>query len=206
MAKEMYEKAAAINHKMYGANYNLGLIAFIQRDFDTAEKFFENSLYGDLEAMSYYQLAKIYVHKGDKDKAINFLNKAIELDPSLLKVAEKEKTFEKIKEYITVSVKMDEQEISDEDIEEEKEVKRSEVLIAQENESRKYLEETLKLIDEMSESASKQRIDEKLNYIFNKEKDKKEQENIELNDIEKEIKNLDKELTKEQKQKELGTN
>ena len=206
MAKEMYEKAAAINHKMYGANYNLGLIAFIQRDFDTAEKFFENSLYGDLEAMSYYQLAKIYVHKGDKDKAINFLNKAIELDPSLLKVAEKEKTFEKIKEYITVSVKMDEQEISDEDIEEEKEVKRSEVLIAQENESRRYLEETLKLIDEMSESASKQRIDEKLNYIFNKEKDKKEQENIELNDIEKEIKDLDKELTKEQKQKELGTN
>ncbi len=200
MAKEMYEKAAAINHKMYGANYNLGLIAFIQRDFDTAEKFFENSLYGDLEAMSYYQLAKIYVHKGDKDKAINFLNKAIELDPSLLKVAEKEKTFEKIKEYITVSVKMDEQEISEEDLEEEKEEKRSEVLIAQENESRKYLEETLKLIEEMSETASKQRIDEKLNYIFNKEKDRKEQE------IENKEKEINREITKEKRQKELGTN
>ena len=199
MAKEMYEKAAAINHKMYGANYNLGLIAFIQRDFDTAEKFFENSLYGDLEAMSYYQLAKIYVHKGDKDKAINFLNKAIELDPSLLKVAEKEKTFEKIKEYITVSVKMDEQENFDEELEEQEE-KRSEVLIAQENESRKYLEETLKLIEEMSETASKQRIDEKLDYIFNKEKDRKEQE---FENKEKEI-NIEK--TKEKRQKELGTN
>ena len=202
MAKEMYEKAAAINHKMYGANYNLGLIAFIQRDYDTAEKFFENSLYGDLEAMSYYQLAKIYVHKGDKDKAINFLNKAIELEPSLLKVAEKEKTFEKIKEYITVSVKMDEKDNFDEDeIEEEKEEKRSEVLVAQENEARKYLEETLKLIDEMSDSASKQRIDEKLNYIFGKEKNKKE-----LEEKLPEEKNIEIDKTKENKQKELGTN
>lgn len=198
MAKEMYEKAAAINHKMYGANYNLGLIAFIQRDYDTAENFFKNSLYGDLEAMSYYQLAKIYVHKGDKDKAINFLNKAIELEPSLLKVAEKEKTFEKIKEYITVSVKMDEMETFEEELE-EKEEKRSEVLIIQEKEARTYLEETLKLIEEMSESASKQRIDEKLNYIFNKEKNKKE---IEIKEkIEKE-----NYIEKETKQKELGAN
>lgn len=194
MAKEMYEKAASINHNMYGANYNLGLIAFIQRDFDTAEKFFKNSLYGDLEAMSYYQLAKIYVYKGDKDKAINFLNKAIELDSALLKLAEKEKTFEKIKKYITVSVKMDEKENLDE---EEIEEKRSEVLILQENEARKYLEETLKLIDEMSESASKQRIDEKLTYIFNKEKIRKEQEILELKEKEKD---------KDKRQKELGTN
>lgn len=199
MAKEMYEKAAAINHKMYGANYNLGLIAFIQRDYDTAEKFFENSLYGELEAMSYYQLAKIYVYKGDKDKAINFLNKAIELEPKLLKLAEKEKTFEKIKEYITVSVKMDEKEPTDDDYEqEEAETKRNIILIEQEEEARKYLEATLKLIDEMSENASKQRIDEKLNYIFNKEKLKKEIEEQELEE---------KKKTKEEKQqKELGTN
>ena len=201
MAKEMYEKAAAINHKMYGANYNLGLIAFIQRDYDTAEKFFENSLYGELEAMSYYQLAKIYVHKGDKDKAINFLNKAIELEPNLLKVAEKEKTFEKIKEYITVSVKMDEKENSEDELEEKEENQRSEVLIAQECEARKYLEETLKLIDEMSESASKQRIDEKLNYIFGKEKNKKE-----LEEKIPEEKDIEIDKTKENKQKELGTN
>lgn len=202
MAKEMYEKAAAINHKMYGANYNLGLIAFIQRDYDTAEKFFENSLYGDLEAMSYYQLAKIYVHKGDKDKAINFLNKAIELEPSLLKVAEKEKVFEKIREYITVSVKMDEKDnFDDEEIEEEKEEKRSEVMETQENEARKYLEETLKLIDQMSETSSKQRIDEKLDYIFGREKNKKE-----LEEKIPDEKNIEMDKTKEIKQKELGTN
>ncbi len=194
MAKEMYEKAAAINHKMYGANYNLGLIAFIQRDYDTAEKYFENSLYGELEAMSYYQLAKIYVQKGDKDKAINFLNKAIEIEPKLLKLAEKEKSFEKIKEYITVSVKMDEKEV--EEIEEEEQEEKTLILKEQEAEARKYLEYTARLVEEMSDGASKQKIDEKLDYIFNKEKKKKELDIKELED--------NKIKTKEEKLKDLG--
>lgn len=194
MAKEMYEKAAAINHKMYGANYNLGLIAFIQRDYDTAEKYFENSLYGELEAMSYYQLAKIYVQKGDKDKAINFLNKAIEIEPKLLKLAEKEKSFEKIKEYITVSVKMDEKEV--EEIEEEEQEEKALILKEQEAEARKYLEYTARLVEEMSDGASKQKIDEKLDYIFNKEKKKKELDIKELED--------NKIKTKEEKLKDLG--
>lgn len=202
MAKEMYEKAAAINHRMYGANYNLGLIAFIQRDYDTAEKYFEKSLYGELEAMSYYQLAKIYVYKGEKDKAITFLNKAIELDPKLLQLANKEKTFKKIKEYITVSVKMDDTvKVAKADEVEEFEARRSIVLKQQEEIARKYLDDTLKLIEEMSENSSKQKVDEKVDYIFNKEKRKKEkiQEDKEL---EEKIKKKEK----EQRQKELGNN
>lgn len=184
MAKEMYEKAAAINHKMYGASYNLGLIVFIQGDYDTAEKYFEDSLYGELEAMSYYQLAKIYVYKGEKDKAINFLNKAIELDSKLLKVAEKDKSFEKIKEHITVSVKMEEKNEADEDLDYKE--KRSIVMKEQEKLAREYLESTSELVEEMSEKASKERINEKLDYIFNKEKKKKEIVEKELE--EKEIK------------------
>ena len=200
MAKEMYEKAAAINHKMYGANYNLGLIAFIQRDYDTAEKLFENSLYGELEAMSYYQLAKIYVYKGYKDKAINFLNKAIELEPKLLKIAEKEKTFEKIREYITVSVKMDEKEPVEDDYEnDENQTRRSVILEEQEEIARKYLEDTAKLIEEMSEGASKQKIDEKLDFIFNKEKKKKEELALEEQELEEK-------KTKEERLKDLGNN
>ena len=202
MAKEMYEKAAAINHRMYGANYNLGLIAFIQRDYDTAEKYFEKSLYGELEAMSYYQLAKIYVYKGEKDKAITFLNKAIELDPKLLQLANKEKTFKKIKEYITVSVKMDDTvKVAKADELEEFEARRSIILKQQEEIARKYLDDTLKLIEEMSENSSKQKVDEKVDYIFNKERRKKEkiQEDKEL---EEKIKKKEK----EQRQKELGNN
>lgn len=202
MAKEMYEKAAAINHKMYGANYNLGLIAFIQRDYDTAEKYFEKSLYGNLEAMSYYQLAKIYVFKGEKDKAITFLNKAIELDPKFLKLAAKEKAFKKIKEYITVSVKMDDSSPEDKAEEtDEYELRKSIILREQEEIARKYLEDTLKLIEEMSENSSKQKVDEKVDYIFNKEKRKKEKI-IE----EKELEEKTKKKEKEQRQKELGNN
>ena len=207
MAKEMYERAAEINHRMYGANYNLGLIAFIQKDYDIAEKYFEESLYGELEAMSYYQLAKIYIYKGEKDKAITFLNKAIELDPSLLKVAEKEKTFEKIKEYITVSVKMDEKEVEDRNqaFEDEEEEKKSEIMEEQERKARIYLEDTLRLVEDMSEAFSKQKVEEKVNLIFSKERLKKEDK--ELIEKDKELdKNKDKELTKEQRQKELGTN
>lgn len=179
MAQEMYEKAAAINHKLYGAHYNLGLIAFIQREYEIAEKYFEQSLYGELEAMSYYQLAKIYVYKGEKDKAINFLNKAIELDPNLLKLAEKEKTFEKIRTHITVSVKMDEPVIRDIDSEE---IFGTNILKNQETLARKYLEETSRVIEEMSEGATKEKINEKLDYIFNKENEMKE-----LNEKDKKI-------------------
>lgn len=199
MAKEMYEKAASINHKMYGANYNLGLIVFIQGDYDTAEKYFENSLYGELEAMSYYQLAKIYVYKGEKDKAINFLNKAIELEPKLLKIAEKDKSFEKIKEHITVSVKMDENNESIEDIEEPE--LRSEVMKNQEKLAREYLIETSKIIEAMNENTSKERINEKLDYIFKKEKEKKEIAEREKIEKEKEKEN-EKEKLKQKEERQ----
>ncbi len=191
MAKEMYEKAAAINHKMYGANYSLGLIAFIQRDYETAEKYFKESLYDELEASSYYQLAKIYIYKGEKDIAINFLNKAIELEPSFLKLAEKEKAFEKIKEHITVSVKMDEpdeKENNDEDSENKHTIKKNVILIDEEKIAKEYLEEALSIIEEMSENDTKEKINEKLDYIFNKHKKEKELEEKEYEERLEEIK------------------
>jgi len=203
MAKEMYERAAEINHRMYNANYNLGLIAFIQGDYDSAEIYFKQSVYGNLEAKSYYQLAKIYVYKGEKDKAINFLNKAIELDSNLLKVAEKEKTFEKIKEFITVSVNMNEKEEEDDGKafidEDETEFGTSKftALEEQEEKARTYLEESFSLIQQMSENTTKQKLDERIDYLFNKQKMKKELE--ELDFIKKE-----KKKEKEERQKELG--
>ena len=202
MAKEMYEKAAEINHRMYGVNYNLGLIAFIQRDYDTAEKYFEESLYEELEARSYYQLAKIYIYKGEKDKAINFLNKAIELEPKFLKLASKEKCFEKIKQYITVSVKMDEknQEDSDTEKNEENDRRKSAVLLEQEEKARKYLEYSFNLIEQMNENTNKKEIQDKIDLIFNREKKKKEQEEKEQEEYK------EKKKEKEELQKELGNN
>ena len=187
LAKEMYEKAAAINHKMYGAHYNLGLIAFIQRDYETAERYFADSLYDEFEAMSYFQLAKISALKGDKDKAITFLNKAIELDPNLLKLVDKEKCFEKIREHISVSVKLDGKE-EPEEVEENEDdkpfeyedysngYKRNSIILEQEKLARQYLEASAKLIEEMSENTTKQEINERLDYLFRKEKNKKIEE------------------------------
>lgn len=206
MAKEMYERAALINHLMYNANYNLGLIAFIQGDYDTAEKYFEKSIYGNLEAKSYYQLAKIYIYKGEKDKAINFLNKAIELDSKLLKVAEKDKSFKKIRELITVSVNMNEKEEEDngkafiDEDEEEHYSSKNKALEEQEEKAREYLEESFILIEQMSENTTKQRVEEKVDYLFNREKLKKQKElEEELEFIKKE-----KKKEKEERQKELG--
>ncbi len=206
MAKEMYERAALINHLMYNANYNLGLIAFIQGDYDTAENYFEKSIYGNLEAKSYYQLAKIYIYKGEKDKAINFLNKAIELDSKLLKVAVKDKTFKKIKEFITVSVNMEEQEVEDDGkafVDEDEEnhySSKKKSLEEQEEKARNYLEEAFVLIEQMSENTTKQRVEEKVDYLFNKENLKKQKE------LEEELEFLKKEKKKEkeERQKELG--
>jgi len=187
MAKEMYEKAADINHKAYGANYNLGQIALIQGDLDIAEKYFEHSLYGELEAKAYFQLAKIYVLKGEKDMAINFLNKAIEINPDLLEMANKEEIFANIKEHITVSVNMEKEEIEDEEEFEENRV------LKLEEKAREYLESTNILVRNMSENTAKQKVEEKVNKIF--EEKKLQQEKL-----------FEKQLEKEDKQKELGSN
>ena len=182
MAKEMYEKAAEINHKAYGAYYNLGQIAFIGGDLDVAEKYFERSLYGELESKAYYHLAKIYVLKGEKDMALHFLNKAIEIEPELLEMANNEKVFDSIKEHITVSVKM-ENEPSQRD-EEKEEIKK---VLKLEKQAREYLESTNSLVRDMNESFVKQKVEEKVNKIFEDTK-------------------LQKEREKEENQKELGSN
>ena len=192
----MYDKAAAINHKMYGANYNLGLIAFIQRDYDTAERYFKNSLYGDLEAKSYYQLARISVRKGDKDRAVLFLNKAIELDPDLLKVAIKDKAFDTIKEFITVSARMTENDKNEVYGEEERIEVRSPIMIRLEDDARRYLEEAFDLFEDMSSNYSKQRISETVDMIFKSQKELKKNRNY-VPEFEKDVNTIEKKYNKE---------
>lgn len=184
-AKDMYEKAAELNHKLFGAYYNLGQICFIERDFEQAEKYFEKCLYDDeLEAMSYYGLAKIYVIKGLKEKAIVFINKAIEIDSSLLKKASNEKLFETIKEYITVSVKMDEKEpeekvLTDEDFMDVQYTKE-----LGEKQAQVHLEDTTNLVHEIKANTEKQKAEEIVTNIINKEKLRKmlEEEKNQLDD------------------------
>lgn len=166
LAKQMYERAAEINHRLYSAHYNLGQIALIKNDLETAQQCFENSMYEELEAMSYYQLAKVCALKGEKDKAITFINKAIELEPKLLKIAVKERAFKDIKEYITVSVKMEEEPEEDKDEEDKDENKKEEpkshILKNEERAAQIYLEETNNLIDDMNANTEKAKKKEKI--------------------------------------------
>lgn len=102
-AKMCYEKAAQINHELFGARYNLGQISMLYRDIDKAEEYFTECLYSEeLEAKAYFELAKIYMLKQEKEKAIVFVNKAIELDRGLKKKAEEEPLFIPIQLYIVV--------------------------------------------------------------------------------------------------------
>ncbi len=156
-AKECYEKAADINHRLYNAYYSLGQIALIQKDLELAEKYFTESLYDELEGKSYYQLARIYIIKNQKDKAITFINKAIELEPELLKKAVKEKIFEPIKQYFTVSVKLDET------------PEKEEKLTEEELSVQKHLEETNSLIENINENTERKKVNDKVDEIFSKE-------------------------------------
>ena len=70
MAKEMYEKAAEINHRLYLAYYSLGIIALFEKDLDSAMEYFQKSIYEDLEPSAYYQLAKIYILKKVNKKPV----------------------------------------------------------------------------------------------------------------------------------------
>lgn len=171
-SKECYEKAAEINHKLYNSKYNLGQIALIEKDLESAEQYFVECLMSEeLEAKAYYQLAKIYILKGEKDKAILFANKAIEIDETYLKIIEQDKSLETIKQYLTVKVRMEEKEIKKQNQKDE--------------EIQKYLEETLYLINDMKENEEKNRVTQKVNEIFEKEEIKKTTKEIEETQIEK---------------------
>ena len=200
---ELYYNLGEINHRLYGAHYSLGQIALIQKDLETAQICFEKSIYDDLEAMSYYQLAKVYALKGEKDKAITFINKAIELEPKLLKIAIKERAFKDIKEHITVSVKMekesfDEEDSDDSDNQISKKDNKSHILKREERIVQIYLDETNNLIDDIKENSKKEQeeikeekhisniIDmeklRKLEEIDKREEEEKENEKVDESD------------------------
>lgn len=100
LAKECFLKSVEINSNLYNAYYRLGQIALLYRDINEAEKFFTQSIYGDVEKKSFYQLGKIYMMKNNKIKAKNFLEKSIENSSYFYKKACEEPIFFPIKDQI----------------------------------------------------------------------------------------------------------
>ncbi len=100
LAKDCFKKAVEINSDLYNSYYRLGQIALLYRDIESAERYFSQSIYGETEAKSYYQLAKIYLIKNNKNKAKVYINKSIEINPKFYEIIEKEPIFIPIKQEI----------------------------------------------------------------------------------------------------------
>lgn len=90
LAKDCYKKAIELNNNLYNAYYNLGQISLLYRDLEVAEDYFSKSINEQMEAKAYYELSKIYIIKNQKEKAIMFLNKAIEQDSNIYERAKSE--------------------------------------------------------------------------------------------------------------------
>jgi len=99
-ARECFLKTVEKDSNLYNAYYRLGQISLLYRDINEAEQFFLQSIYGETEVKSFYQLAKIYMMKNNKQKAIMFLNKATEISNEFYKKAIEEPIFFSIKNQI----------------------------------------------------------------------------------------------------------
>ena len=118
-AKEYYEKAANINSFIFNCKYALAEIALIYKELEEAEKLFMQTLDDDeLAPDSYYELSKIYLIKGDKERAIQYANMAISLNPKeIVKKIKKENIFIPIYAKLTIPFNLD---LSEDDLEEDK--------------------------------------------------------------------------------------
>lgn len=100
LARECYIKAIEVDANYYASFYRLGQISLLYRDIEAAEKYFLESIYGETEIKSYYQLAKIYLIKNNKTKAVTNINLAIQMDYNYYKIAMEEPIFLPIKQLI----------------------------------------------------------------------------------------------------------
>ena len=114
-----YEKAAQINSLLYNAKYSLAQIALIYKDLEEAEKrFLEIIEDEELSADGYYELAKIYLIKGDKDTAIKYVNTAIDANPKkIVEKVKKEPIFIPVMARITMPFNLEKVEEQKEEIE-----------------------------------------------------------------------------------------
>ena len=81
-AKLYYEKAAELNSLIYNTKYSLAEIAIMYKELDEAEQYLLQIVDDEeLGADAYLELAKIYILKNDKQKAIQYANVAIQDSP-----------------------------------------------------------------------------------------------------------------------------
>ena len=141
-AKMYYEKAAEFNTLLYNSKYSLAEIALIYKELEEAEKYFmevleDEELQADEDG---------YVIKGEKEKAINYANIAIESEPK--------KITDKIKRdaiFIPILAKLSMPiNVELEDEKEEKKTKKKTKLNKKEIKSKEHLEQMSEITRKLS--------------------------------------------------------
>lgn len=101
-ALKCYQQSIDLKADLFEAYYSLGQIYLLKGELNLAEeKFKKAALDSEIAAKSYYQLAKTYILNSDEIKAVNYIEYAIEIDPSYRYKAESEPLFKSIKDYLT---------------------------------------------------------------------------------------------------------
>lgn len=174
-AKLCYEKAVEINSLLYNAYYSLAQINLIYGDLNDAELYFQKSLLEkETEGGAYYNLAKISMLKGEKDKALKYVNVAIETDSRYSKIAEEEPVFISIKSVIKFTTETNKKEIATT-------LKPNEIM------ARKYLEKTYKISGEISKNdINLARVSREELEKSRKQRETEDKEESNNNEIEKE--------------------
>ena len=102
-AKEYYKRAAILNTYLFNGEYDLALIAMIQGELDEAERHLQKAAHQeDIEPLAYFYLAEIALLKDEDDKAINYINLALELDKKIEKKIKQQPLFAKIQDKIRI--------------------------------------------------------------------------------------------------------
>ena len=102
-AKEYYKRAAILNTYLFNGEYDLALIAMIQGELDEAERHLQKAAHQeDIEPLAYFYLAEIALLKEEDDKAINYINLAIELDKKIENKIKQQPLFAKIQDNIRI--------------------------------------------------------------------------------------------------------
>ena len=139
-AREYYEKAAKINSMLFHARVNIAQILLIAGELDEAEERFIECLEDkDSEPDAYFYLAIISMLKGEIDRAVSYVNIAIELDRRMYKRVCKQEIFLPIMDQIRTNQTKNHRYH----------------LTHQELKTRKHLDDTLALINNLKSSGKK---------------------------------------------------
>ena len=139
-AKEYYDKAAKINSMLFHARVNIAQIMLIAGELDEAEERFIECLDDkDSEPDAYFYLAIIAMLKGEIDRAVSYVNIAIELDSRMYKRVCKQDVFLPIMDQIRTT----------------KTVKRKYHFTIQELKTKKHLDDTISLINSLKSEGKK---------------------------------------------------